>query len=317
LRKLSGPTNGSGNLATAGAFVSHEGSTNRVGDFATAWDISDVVLASRDAATRDDPASPYHLRWVWDGRPFADRHVLVRCYHGLGDTLQFARYLPALRRSVASLTVEVQPELLPLLRSLPGPDRWVAFDPAAPLPPMQCDLEIMELAHALRLPPAAIAPPYLCVAPAPCPPHTVGLCWQAGGWDTDRSLPFETLAALGAPPIVSLQRGASPNGVLNPEGCSDDIVGTAALIAGTDLVITVDTMVAHLAGALGHPTWLLLKQDADWRWMTDRVDSPWYPSMRIYWQRTKGDWVGVVAEIAADLSERRKVDRPDHGVPFV
>lgn len=285
----------------------------RRGDFAAAWAINDAVLASRDPATRDEPGLPYHQRWVWDGRPFAGRHVLVRCYHGLGDTLQFARYLPALQRVATSLTVEVQPELLPLLRSLPGPDRWVAFDPAAPLPPMECDLEIMELAHALRLPPAAITPPYVFVAPAFCPPRTIGLCWQAGGWDADRSLPFEMLAAVGGSSVVSLQLGASPKGVLNPEGCSNDIVGTAALIAGTELVITVDTMVAHLAGALGHPTWLLLKHDADWRWMDGRTDSPWYPSMRIYRQRGEGDWAGVVAEVAADLSKRRQVDRADHG----
>jgi ADP-heptose:LPS heptosyltransferase len=80
------------------------------------------------------------------------------------------------------------------------------------------------------------------------------------------------------------------------------IEDTAATIAGLELVITVDTMVAHLAGALGRPTWLLLKHDADWRWMEGRSDSPWYPSMRLYRQTMPGDWTGVVARVVADLS---------------
>src|ERR1700712_52841 len=121
----------------------------RRGAFATAWAVNDHVLRQRDPATRDDPNLPYHLRWVWDGRPFRNRHVLIRCYHGLGDTLQFARYLPRIRPLVASLTVEVQPELLPLLASVPGPDRLIPFDPAHPAPAAaDCDIEIMELAHA-------------------------------------------------------------------------------------------------------------------------------------------------------------------------
>src|SRR5690242_16871168 len=95
----------------------------RRGDFAAAWRINDAVLAARDPRGRDDPRLPYHLRWVWDGRSVWDRHVLVRCYHGLGDTLQFARYLPALRARARSVTLECQPPLLPLLASLPAVDR--------------------------------------------------------------------------------------------------------------------------------------------------------------------------------------------------
>ncbi len=92
-------------------------------DFAGAWAISDAVLAMRDPAGRDDPSLPYHLRWVWDGTPPHGRDVLVRCYHGLGDTLQFARFLPALRARAARVTVEAQRELCPLLAQLPGVDR--------------------------------------------------------------------------------------------------------------------------------------------------------------------------------------------------
>ena len=89
--------------------------------------------------------------------------------------------------------------------------------------------------------------------------------------------------------------------VLNPQGCPASIAQTASLIAGLDLVITVDSMVAHLAGALGRPTWLLLRHDADWRWMQHRADSPWYPSMRLYRQPAPGDWEAVIRQVAADL----------------
>ncbi len=135
----------------------------RRGDIATALRIGDAALAARDPLTRDDPALPYHLRWVWDGRPVAGRRVLVRCYHGLGDTLQFSRLLAPLRRIAARVTVEFPAPLLPLLGGLA--DAAVAFDPANPLPPDEVDVEIMELGHALRLDVAAVPPPSLTVEP--------------------------------------------------------------------------------------------------------------------------------------------------------
>jgi hypothetical protein len=276
----------------------------RAGDHATAWSINDAVLAGRDRRTRDDPNLPYHLRWVWDGRPFLGRHVLVRCYHGLGDTLQFARYLSPLRAMTASLTVEVQPELLPLLATIPGPDRLIPFVPHSPAPPSECDLEIMELAHALRMPPEATSTPCPRTDPAQLPAGTIGLCWRAGNWDPGRSIDAQHLAPFTSRPCVTLQPGETNLRVLNPEGCPREIAETAALIAGLDLVITVDTMVAHLAGALNRPAWLLLKHDADWRWMTGRTDSPWYPSLRLYRQRAPGDWSNVISAVTADIKSR-------------
>jgi hypothetical protein len=274
----------------------------RRGDHATAWSINDAVLAARDPADRDNPLLPYHLRWVWDGRSFLNRHVLIRCYHGLGDTLQFARYLPRIGRLAASLTVEVQPELLPLLTSIPGPDRIIPFDPANPAPAAECDLEIMELAHALRLPPETGPFPLLRTSPSRQPRGTIGLCWRAGEWDPERSIHPDMLAELTSRPCVSLQPCKTHLSVLNVEGCTRDIVETAALISGVELVITVDTMIAHLAGALNRPVWVLLKHDADWRWMSEREDSPWYPSARLYRQRIPGDWTPVIASVAADLA---------------
>lgn len=277
----------------------------RRGDHCAAWDLTAVVRGMNDPVTRDDPRLPYHLRWVWDGGPFEAKHVLVRCYHGLGDTLQFARYLPALRQRVASLTLEVQPELLPLLRGMPGIDRLVPFDPAHPLPTAECDFEIMELAAALRIKPAMLPPPALRVTPQPLVAgRVVGLCWRAGGWSPARSVPEPSFRPLAAGPCVSLCPGPTELPVLNPAGCPATVAQTASLIAALALVVTVDTMVAHLAASLGVPTWLLLKHDADWRWMADRRDSPWYPSMTLYRQEVPGDWDAPLAAIVADAQRR-------------
>jgi hypothetical protein len=275
------------------------------GDYTAAFRINEAVLAARDPAARDDPRLPYHLRWVWDGRPFEGRDVLVRCYHGLGDTLQFARYLPILRQHVSSLTLEAPRSLVPLLASLPGIDRIVPFLAHAPLPPSQCDLEIMELPFALKLPPDAVRPPYIKSAAAPLPKGTIGLCWQAGDWDTKRSIPPQLLEPLTSHPCITLQTESSQLKVLNPEGCPKDMIATAALIGGLDFLVTVDTMVAHLAGAMGVPAWLLLKHDADWRWLRGRSDSPWYPSLRLYRQETPGDWQSVIAPLMQDVARRR------------
>ena len=296
----------------------------RNGDLAAAWAVSDAVLAARDPATRDDPLLPYHRRWVWDGRPYAGRRVLVRCYHGLGDTIQFVRFLPLLRTRVRSLSVEVQPELLPLLAGLPGQDQLIPFRLHAPHPPSDCDLELMELPYALRLAPEALSPrvPYLAVPPARVAAAkagigqagiSVGLCWRAGDWDCERSVSLRLLAPIVAVPgarLVSLQRGPAADEALapyappfvNPHDRSLDVLDAAALIAALDLVVTVDTMVAHLAGALGRPTWLLLKAAPDWRWMNGRTDCPWYPTIRPYRQTIQGDWREPLADVAGDLA---------------
>ena len=284
----------------------------RAQDFAGAWAIGDAILARRDPATRDDPTLPYHLRWVWDGTPPDQRRVLVRCYHGLGDTLQFARFLPALRARAAHVTLEAQPELCPLLATLAGVDRLVPFDTAAPLPPGECDIEIMELAHALRAggPELAARMPYLA-APAPPPAglppagDAVGVCWQAGGWDAARSVPLEALlGALGraGDRLVSLQRGpaaleASGQRFVNPCDTDMDVLRTAALAGGAALVVSVDTMVAHLAGALGRPVILLAKHDADWRWPHPGQPCPWYPTMTVLHQHRPGDWSAALTEL--------------------
>jgi hypothetical protein len=273
----------------------------REGDHASAWAISETLLAARDPASRDDPRLPYHLRWVWDGRPLDGRSVLVRCYHGLGDTIQFARFLPLLRRRAAEVTVEIQPRLIPLFDPELA-DRMVAFDPDHPLPPAERDVEIMELAFALRTPPSAVRPPYIRVEPESLTPETIGLCCQAGDWDDSRSIPpnlLMPLCELG--PCVTLDPTPSPLPVGNPEGAPYDMRRTAALVAGVSAVVTVDTMIAHLAGAMGKPTWLLLKHEPDWRWSPRTGRSDWYPSMRLFAQSTAGDWRDVAERVRHDI----------------
>ena len=263
----------------------------RRGDFAAALRISDAVLAAREPASRDDPGRPYHERWVWDGRPLTGRRVLVRCYHGLGDTLQYSRFLAPLRRLASHVVLETQPALRPLLDGLA--DSVVAFDPRHPLPSRDVDIEIMELPHALRLGLQDLPPPRLPVAAEPN--GAIGLCWQAGGWDPGRSMKLaELLAATPTMPLVSLQRGPAAadarDGFSNPGDDDRDVARTARLIAGCRRVITVDTMVAHLAGTLGAPTLLLLRHGCDWRWRDAGDVAPGYPSVRLLRQATPGDW---------------------------
>ena len=284
--------------------------------YADAWAMERATIAGRDPATRDDPALPYHLRWVWDGRALDGRDVLVRCYHGLGDTLQFARYLPALAARARRVTLELQPSLVPLLSHLA--EQVVPFDPAHPLPPAECDIEITELGGALQLAPDAVPVPYL-TADAPSS-GAIGLCYAAGDWDGARSIPPALLAPLCETfDCVTLVAEPTALPVRNPLGCPFDMPATAALVAGVELVVTVDTMIAHLAGAMGQPTWLLLKAEPDWRWDPARRDTPWYPSMRLYPQATPGDWAPVLAAVARDLADfptRRPAWRDSPPRPF-
>lgn len=284
------------------ALIEHWIDAMRQGEYERAWALEDRLASQRRPEGRDDPAQPYHRRWIWDGRSFDGCDVLVRCYHGLGDTIQFLRFLPELRRRAASITLEIQSRLLPLVAGDRLADRLVPFDQARPLPPGQRNVEIMELCHALRASPRLHAPPYLTAEPAPLPPDVIGLCTTAGDWDAERSIPAELLAPLCRDrECITLDPHPSGLPVRNPEGCPFDIVHTAALIAGARLIVTVDTMVAHLAGALNKPTLLLLKHRPDWRWTPETGRSAWYPSMRLYAQPQPGDWAAVVERVRHDL----------------
>lgn len=284
------------------------------GEWSAAWGVSDRVLAGR--AGQPSWHLPRHEQWIWDGTPLDGKRVLVRCYHGLGDTLQFIRYAPLLRRIGADATFWVQPALIPLLATVPGVGTLLPLHDGEPGVDYDVDVEIMELSHVFRSTletlPADV--PYLHVD---SPPRArdgrlhVGLVWKAGDWDDRRSVPVELLAPLAEVPGVALhvlQRGAGlaerPAGWGIDAG-SDDPLAAAKTMRALDLVVTVDSMPAHLAGALGIPVWTLLQAEADWRWMVDRDDSPWYPTMRLFRQPRPGTWEPVVARVIHQLESMR------------
>jgi hypothetical protein len=281
----------------------------RRADFEAAWCASDRLLASRAPGERCWQL-PRHAQWVWDGSPFQDRRVLVRCYHGLGDTLQFARLLPSLARLAAATTVWAQAPLIPLLQTLPDAERmrFLPLHDGTPEVEFDVDIEIMELAHALRVHADDVGAlvPYFSVAPAArasarC---SVGLLRETGDWDDRRTLPLELvrqLAAFSSIELCNLQLGAPLPGLRDLS--TPDILELARRIRSLDLVIAPDTMLAHLAGALAAPTWVLLPAEADWRWhQPDRTDSPWYPTLRLFRQPRAGDWGLVIERVLKEIS---------------
>ena len=283
----------------------------RRGDFTAAWEVSDAVLASRAGV----PCwhLPRHEQYVWDGTPLDGRRVLVRCYHGLGDTLQFIRYAPLLRSIAAGTTFWAQPALIPLLRTVPGIGRLEPLHDGAYEREYDVDVEVMELSHVFRGTPDTLpaAVPYLHVDPAPLPRDgrlAVGLAWRAGDWDERRSIPIDLLRPLAEIPGVAihvLQRGSALRerpADFGTDSGSDDPLEAARVMRALDLVVTVDSMPAHLAGALGVPVWTLLHAEPDWRWMDDREDSPWYPTMRLVRQERAGDWESVIARVAREIA---------------
>lgn len=279
----------------------------RDGAWEEAWALADAGLpAARDWTI------PRHLQRIWDGTAPDGRRALVRCYHGLGDTVQFVRFLPLLRARAAAVTLWAQPALIPLLRGLAADITLLPLHDGAPECDFDLDIEIMELPHLLRTTPATLPArvPYLHPPRRALPRGAlhVGLVWQAGDWDRRRSIPAALLAPLARLPGIAahvLQRGPalrdSPRGLGVISG-SDDPLEAAALMTALDLVISVDSFPAHLAGALGRPCWTLLRHEADWRWMEAREDSPWYPTMRLIRQPRPGDWPAVAAEVLSRLA---------------
>ncbi len=283
------------------------------GDFEAAWKVGDEILRAR--AGTPCWHLPRHEQAVWDGTPPDGKRVLVHCYHGLGDTLQFVRYAPRLKSVAAEVAVWAQPALLPLLRTAAGIDRLLPLHDGPPDASYEVNVEVMELAHVFRSTLATLPDevPYLHAPPAPLARDgrlAVGVVWEAGDWDRRRSVPAHRLRPLARIPGVVLhvlQRGealARLDEELGVVSGSDDVRTAAEMMRALDLVVTVDSMPAHLAGALGVPVWTLLHSDPDWRWMRDRDDSPWYPTMRLFRQERPGDWAPVVERVAAELEAR-------------
>jgi hypothetical protein len=288
----------------------------RSGDLERAWAASDEASALQNEM--DCSQWPRHRQFIWRGESLRDKRVLIRCYHGLGDTIQFARFIPHVRAVAREVVLWAQPILIPILASLrDGAHRILPLHEGAPDVEYDVELELFELMHALRLTlrDVRVEVPYLLwdepARGVPGSQRQVGLVWRAGDWNEDRSIPPRLLAPLGALDGIRwhlFQRGPGLSSWCNGFGeipTLTDIVSEARQMRRLDLLISVDTCSAHLAGASGVPVWTLLPHSADWRWMRDRSDTPWYPSMKLFRQRSAGDWSGVVGHVIAELNGTR------------
>jgi Flp pilus assembly protein TadD len=287
------------------------------------WRTSQLLDARRDFA-----------RPRWTGDPAAGRTLLIHAEQGFGDTLQFCRYATMAAARGMRVIMEVQPGLVRLLRDLPGAETVLPRGEQLPDFDLHCPMLSLPLAFRTTAETIPNAAPYLRAEAAAAErwrtrlamTHDrrprVGVAWAGKPTnlaDHKRSIAPERLAPLFEAPavqFVSLQKdGPPPDGLpltdFMPE--MEDFADTAALIANLDLVISVDTAVAHLAAALGKPVWLLDRFDACWRWLAGRVDSPWYQSLLIYRQPRPGDWNTVVADVVRDLHSRQWVPRETAG----
>ena len=272
----------------------------------------------------------------WDGSPLKDKTILVYSEQGLGDVIQFARYIPLLAQVGAKVHFVVPRPLYRLMQGLPGVTELltdlrptITFDFHVPL------LSIPKLMGiSLKTVPAQI--PYLRLASTaklPVPAGTrikVGIVWAGSPKhvnDRHRSIDldsFLSLASVNGVTLYSLQAGprasdvvkqAHPALIIDLSPHLKDFAETAAIVSQLDLVVCVDTSVAHLAGALGKPVWMLTPFSPDWRWLLERKDSPWYPTMQLYRQSEPTRWDDVMGRIVADLKSitAKRPDVSDHG----
>jgi hypothetical protein len=249
---------------------------------------------------------------------------MLRCLHGLGDAVQFIRYAPLLKETCRTLTAQSHPELVRLLSCVPSVDRAVTWGEAEDEWDVQ--MEVTELPRIFRtdLDTISAQVPYIFIPRASKewargliegpPSLKVGLIWRASNWDESRSLSASDIEPLLATPGCSfyvLQKNADRRiDAHDLQIHADDVADTAELMCGLDLIISVDTMTAHLAGALGKRTWVLLPVAADWRWMSNRTDSPWYPTMTLFRQTGSRDWQETVASVAVALRRMAAVTAP-------
>ena len=263
---------------------------------------------------------------LWKGEPLGGRTVLLHCEQGFGDTLMFVRYAPLVKQLGGTVLLLVQPELADLVATCPGVDG--VFAEEGSLPPFDVHLPMMSLPHAFQTELASIPAviPYLDV-PARVPNRSglherlarsqgrtrIAISWAGNpthARDAQRSMLPEALLPLQALPDVAwyaFQHGVSKMpllpGIESLAPLLSNFSDSAYALSGMDLVITVDTALAHLSGALGIPTLLLVSYLPDWRWLMGREDSPWYPSLRIYRQTSAGDWDAVIRQVLTDLTK--------------
>ena len=260
----------------------------------------------------------------WDGSDLTGKQILVHAEQGLGDTIQFARYCGQVKKSGAHVILECHAELIPLLRNLQGVDTFAGFGTGVPLADVEVPLMSLPLVFRSTLEDISGGKPYLTAEPnlvkewrarlaVPARHLRVGLVWAGNPGhrnDHNRSISPGLLSTIGQPENVSffcLQQKPQSDSFtgIQFEGIFDELTfpDTAAIITNLDLVISVDTAVAHLAGALGKPVWTLLPFAPDWRWMLERSDTPWYPTMRLFRQTRLNDWPSVLQSVGSELRQ--------------
>jgi tetratricopeptide (TPR) repeat protein len=306
----------------------------QMGDMARGWPLFEWrKRLKRPFGVRDSPQPP------WSGaEDLTGKALLVHSEQGLGDTLQFCRYVTLVAALGARVILEVDPPLQRLLASLEGVHQVFARGDELPHFDFHCPMLSLPLACRTTLATVPARIPYLRSSPEA--QHRwrrllgeknrlrVGLVWSGGFrpaqpdvWSVNRrrNIPLARFASLRHPDIEfhSVQKGQPAEAelaaaiaqrwqgphVIDHSASLHDFSDTAALLGELDLLISVDTATAHLAGALGKPVWILNRFDSCWRWLLDRTDSPWYPTARLYRQTTPGDWDGVMQRVGSDLAQ--------------
>ena len=316
----------------------------RGGNFGDGWLKYEARLIARPGV---QPRREFPQR-RWLGREaIAGKTILLHSEQGFGDAIQFVRYIPRVAALGATILLEGHPALMPVFRDFPGVSATFALNEALPPFDLQCPLMSLPLAFQTDL--ASIPCEDLYLAPqarlvtewrrrlGERSGMRVGIAWSGNAAyeaDRERTIGLAALAPVFGVPgcefhVVQTDIRAADRSVLEQLSevrdhsttlsAGGDFTNTAALITELDLVISVDTSVAHLAGALGKPVWLLLPSDPDWRWLLGRSDLPWYPTMRLFPQALPGDWRGVMAAVSAMLrvlSDQCGKQRVETQAPF-
>ncbi len=294
------------------------------GDFPRGLPLYEWRKALNPAAVPVGSGSP----WLGE-QDISGRSLCIYADQALGDTLQSCRYAKLAEERGAQVTLAVQPQLRELLAGLSPTIRIIACGEQPEQYDYHCALMSLPLAFGTTLANIPASVPYLCADPRRVERwrghigdagYRIGIAWQGSRnrIDIGRSVPLQMFARLAAIPgvrLLSLQKdGAAGHAVAESTDIPLELLGedfdagpqafldSAAVMTHLDLIITCDTALAHLAGALGRPAWVALKYVPDWRWLLDRADSPWYPSLRLFRQPQRGDWESVFATIHAELS---------------
>lgn len=303
-----------------------------MGDFEPGW----IEYEWRNLTEAGKNTMPAMTSAPWNGMRIPQGRLLLVGDQGYGDTLQFARYIPAAAERVQDIILGCSAEMEPLLAAMPGVTQYCSRWTDVPGHAVNCRLSSLPYLFGTRLDTIPTPIPYIKAPPPraeawrqrlaerlPAGVRRIGLAWSGRPThpnDRRRSLPLSQLlplADIGPAVFVSLQKPmpetdradlARFNGMTDLSAELTDFGETAAVIEHLDLIITVDTSMGHLAGAMGKPVWIMIPKAADWRWLLDRETTPWYPSARLFRQPKPGDWTDVIGRVRGALE--KAVKRP-------